>query len=135
MPTRDSVYELVRTLNSSLGEHALIERVLVKVYDTYWPQFEESFKVALSEHPIGAHIPARSEENMLSKILRTIRSLDRRIRTIERTSEVLDNEREKRLIWNVIRSRAEEGFNPDKELIRLINEQLEEGVTENEPEE
>jgi hypothetical protein len=118
-----------------LGEHALIEKVLVKVYDTYWTQFEESFKVALSEHPIGAHIPDRSEENMLSEILRTIRSLDRRIRTIERTSEVLDNEREKRLIWNVIRSRAEEGFNPDKELIRLINEQLEEGVTENEPEE
>lgn len=90
MPSRDSVYELVRTLNSSLGEHALREKVLEQVFDTYWPQFEEKFKVALSNNPSGEHIPARSEESILSEVLRTIRSLDRRLRTMESSSNVLD---------------------------------------------
>lgn len=86
MPTKDGLYELVRTLNSSLGDHALREKVLEQVFETYWPQFEEGFSKALEENPSGEQAPPRSEESMLAEMLRTIRVLDRRVRSIERSS-------------------------------------------------
>ena len=84
MPNKEELYELVRTLNSSLGEEALREKVLEQVFETYWPQFESGFAKALEENPAGEHLPPRSEESILSEILRTTRLLDRRIRSIER---------------------------------------------------
>lgn len=120
MPNRDGVYELVRTLNSSLGEHALREKVLEQVFDTYWPQFEEKFQLALADNPAGEHIPARSEESMLSEVLRTIRSLDRRVRTMERSSDVIDIERERKhrfmtpgALRREIRNLLEQGLPPE----------------------
>jgi len=86
LPTKDGVYELVRTLNSSLGERALREKVLEQVFETYWPQFESGFKKALEDNPAGEHTPPRSEESILSEVLRTVRVLDRRLRTLERKS-------------------------------------------------
>lgn len=83
MPTKDGLYELTRTLNSSLGEHTLREKVLEQVFETYWPQFEDGFLKALESNPAGEHAPARTEESILSEVLRTIRSLDRRVRSIE----------------------------------------------------
>ncbi len=120
MPNRDGVYELVRTLNSSLGEHALREKVLEQVFDTYWPQFEEKFQLALTDNPAGEHIPARSEESILSEVLRTIRSLDRRVRTMERSSDVIDMERERKhrfmspgALRREIRNLLEQGLPPE----------------------
>lgn len=86
MPDKDGMYELVRTLYSSLGENALRENVLEQVFDTYWPQFEQGFEKALEDNPAGAHTPPRSEESMLSEVLRTVRTLDRRVRSIERSN-------------------------------------------------
>lgn len=117
MPTKDSVYELVRTLNSSLGEHALREKVLEQVFDTYWPQFEEGFNRALEVNPAGEHTPPRSEESMLSEVLRTIRSLDRRVRSIERSSS--SEEREERLRRQMV---------PSSWLRREMRELLEAGA-------
>jgi len=91
LPDRDGLYELVRTLNSSLGDKSLREKVLEQVFDTYWPQFETSFKTALESNVAGEHTPARTEENLLSEVLRTVRSLDRRVRSIE--SSPSSNER------------------------------------------
>ena len=85
LPDKDGLYELVRTLNSSLGEHSLREKVLEQVFDTYWPQFEEGFSKALKDNPVGEHVAPRSEENILTEVLRTVRTLDRRVRSIERS--------------------------------------------------
>ncbi|NOR70951.1 MAG: TIR domain-containing protein [Methylomarinum sp.] len=85
LPNKDGLYELVRTLNSSLGEHSLREKVLEQVFNTYWPQFEKGFELALKENPIGEHVVARTEENILSEVLRTVRTLDRRVRTMEQS--------------------------------------------------
>jgi hypothetical protein len=83
LPSKEGVYDLVRTLNSSLGDQALREKVLGEVFDTYWPKFELGFENALKNNPIGDVEPIRSEESIQSEILETLRSLDRRIRTIE----------------------------------------------------
>ena len=40
MPTKESVFGLIRTLNSGLGESSLLEHTLVRVLDVYWGEFE-----------------------------------------------------------------------------------------------
>lgn len=82
-PNHDGVYELLRTINSSLGDRALKEKVLEKVFETYWPQFEEGFKKALSDNQPHEPIEPRSKENMLEEVLTSVRRLDRRMREIE----------------------------------------------------
>ncbi|MGJ8661852.1 MAG: toll-Interleukin receptor, partial [Bacteroidota bacterium] len=74
-PQKGSVWELARTINDCLGDKALDERILEQVFDTYWPQFEEKFKLALKENPPEEDIPPRSEQDMLSEILNNTRSL------------------------------------------------------------
>ncbi len=93
MPDRDGLYELVRTLNSTLGDSSLREKVLEQVFDTYWPQFEEGFKKALAETESGDSIPVRTDENIMVEVLRTVRSLDRRVRSIENIAPDIDNPR------------------------------------------
>lgn len=82
-PNHDGVYELLRTINSSLGDRALKEKVLEKVFETYWPQFEDGFKKALSDNQPHEPIEPRSKENMLEEVLTSVRRLDRRMREIE----------------------------------------------------
>lgn len=80
---REGVFELLRTINSSLGEKALKEKVLEKVFDTYWPQFEESFKAAIENNPPVGPIEERTEENMTLEVLVAVRRLEKKIRDIE----------------------------------------------------
>lgn len=80
---RDGVFELLRTINSSLGEKALKEKVLEKVFDTYWPQFEEGFNAALENNPPSGPVEKRTEKNMTMEILTEVRRLSRRVRDIE----------------------------------------------------
>ena len=80
---RDGVFDLLRTINSLLGDRALKESVLEKVFDTYWEQFETSFKAALEEHPQTEPVEERSEESMLVEMLSAIRRLDRKVRDID----------------------------------------------------
>ncbi len=82
-PTKDGLYELVSTINATLDDRALNEKVLEQVFETYWPQFEERFQIALEENPAGEAPPQRTDQNMLSEILRNTRNLDRRIRSVE----------------------------------------------------
>lgn len=82
-PQKSSVWELARTINDCLGDKALDERILEQVFETYWPQFDEKFKLALEENPPGEDIPPRSEQDMLSEILNNTRSLTHRVRGLE----------------------------------------------------
>jgi len=115
LPDRDGLYELVRTLNSSLGENSLREKVLEQVFDTYWPQFEAGFLKALEDYPVGEHVAPRSDENVLTEVLRTVRTLDRRVRSIERPE--LSDER------NIAMLHSREYIRPSmlrKEILSLI---------------
>lgn len=83
IPEKDSVWELVRTLNGCLSTNSLDERILEQVYATYWGQFEKKFKELLKLHPpVEKHEP-RSEKNLLAEILDNTRFLSQRIRSLE----------------------------------------------------
>jgi hypothetical protein len=125
LPNKDGLYELVRTLNSSLGEQALREKVLEQVYETYWPKFEQDFQKALEENPPGEVEKIRSEESILGEMLDTLRSLDRRIRTIESSNP--DQKRQ----WTSFNPNAWPGSNPylKKELFEDINRLVDAGIS------
>ncbi|ADV86383.1 Uncharacterised protein [Vibrio vulnificus] len=82
-PNKDGVWELIRTLNSSLKDKALKERVLEQVFDTYWPQFEQRFKSILQDYPMDHVTPKRTENEILVEILESTRSMERRVRKLE----------------------------------------------------
>lgn len=82
-PSRDSIWELVRTINLTSKEHALKESILSKVFDTYWPQFEESFGKIIKGTPESTSSPKRKGDDIMLDVLSTVRMLDRRLRTME----------------------------------------------------
>jgi len=88
LPDKDGVYELIRTLNSALGDQALREKVLEQVFETYWPQFDNKFQEIIGETDADEHVPERSEESILTEVLRTVRGMDKRIRTLESPQRV-----------------------------------------------
>lgn len=87
LPERDSMRQLVRTLNSSCGQSALDDRVLDQVFDTYWPQFEERFSATIKSHADTEKTKPRDEKSLLAEILETTRMLNHRIRKIEMSAE------------------------------------------------
>lgn len=89
MPNKDGLFGLMRTINSTLGDKALTDKVLEQVFETYWPQFEEKFNHAIEYNkPEENGAPARTEESMISEVLNTVRSLDKRIRAVENSNFV-----------------------------------------------
>lgn len=86
-PVRDSVWELVRTINLSLKENALKESVLLKVFETYWPQFENDYNLIISTTPETEIVTKRKDNDIMLDVLSTVRLLDKRIRNIEAGSE------------------------------------------------
>lgn len=82
-PERESVFSLVRTLNSSVGAQALDDRILEQVFSTYWPQFETKFANAISKHKAEAPAKPRPTEDIMAEILENTRQLSSRIRRIE----------------------------------------------------
>lgn len=83
LPDKSGLWELTRTINTSLTENSLDEKILEKVFNTYWPQFENDFSQALEHNPIGEVIPPRSEQDILSEILNNTRALTQKIRKLE----------------------------------------------------
>jgi hypothetical protein len=86
-PTRESVLGLVKTLNSTLVSNALDNRILEQVFDTYWPQFEESFAKILLNTEAQPPSKPRPKEDVLSEILENTRILNSRIRKLEHETE------------------------------------------------
>lgn len=83
LPDREGLWQLVKTLNTSLGAQGLDERILEQVFGTYWPQFEEKFKSLLKQNPPVEKVESRSEKSILSDILENTRFLSQRVRSIE----------------------------------------------------
>jgi hypothetical protein len=81
-PTKSSMWALVRTLNGALAAQALDERILDTVFETYWPQFEQKFKLGLDGTIESAPQP-RSEDSLLKEILSNTRKLAGKVREIE----------------------------------------------------
>ncbi|WP_181415729.1 toll-Interleukin receptor [Nitrosomonas ureae] len=86
-PTKESVLELVRTLNGTLVSNSLDHRILEQVFDTYWPQFEEKFNDILSRIEAQAPSKPRPKEDVLVEILENTRMLNSRIRRLEQENK------------------------------------------------
>ncbi|MFT4757703.1 MAG: hypothetical protein ACI91R_002360 [Vicingaceae bacterium] len=82
-PEKSSVWALTRTINDCLNEKALDERILQQVFETYWPQFDYKFQIALKENQPEEVVPPRSEQEMLGEILNHTRGLSNRIHSLE----------------------------------------------------
>lgn len=82
-PDESSLWGLVCSLNACLESNRLDERILRKVFDTYWPLFNEGFKAALEQNPAQVNAEPRSEQSILAEILGNTRSLAGRVREIE----------------------------------------------------
>ena len=94
LPTKESVYGLVKTLNNTLGPNGLDIRILEQVFETYWGQFEERYASILSETKLAEPAKPRPKEDMLGEILENTRLMSSRIRRLEAD---LDGGREKKL--------------------------------------
>ena len=86
-PTRDSVWELVRTINLTLKDKALKESILSKVFDTYWGQFDTEFKHIIETTPETEITAKRKDNDIMLDVLSTVRLLDKRLRSIESNNE------------------------------------------------
>jgi len=82
-PDKTSMWGLICSLNGCLETQRLEEKILRQVFDTYWPQFEQKFAKALKDTPPAEVAEPRSEESILTEILKHTRSLSSRIRDIE----------------------------------------------------
>jgi len=87
LPEKDSMWSLVRTLNSSSCANGLDERILEQIFNTYWGQFEQKFNAALKNHPPRTIPMPRPKENVLTEILENTRLMNHRIRRLEADSE------------------------------------------------
>jgi len=84
LPTKDGLWNLVRTLNNCLGDKSLTEKILDKVFETYWPNFEKTFKEIKNNQEETSGVEGQiSEDEILSQILAITRTLDKRLRRIE----------------------------------------------------
>jgi hypothetical protein len=86
-PKRESVFGLVKTLNSTLAGNALENRILEQVFNTYWPQFETSFARILQTTESQPLPKPRQEEDLLAEILENTRMLNSRIRRLEHETD------------------------------------------------
>ncbi|WP_080761740.1 toll/interleukin-1 receptor domain-containing protein [Aeromonas hydrophila] len=86
LPDRENMFELVRTLNNRLANHALDPRILETVFNTYWMQFEQDFKVILERTKSPENPIPRTDQDLLSEILDITRSLNSRVNHIEKVT-------------------------------------------------
>ncbi|HEV3414315.1 MAG TPA: hypothetical protein VG101_17670, partial [Puia sp.] len=84
-PTKDSLYSLVYTVNSSLKDARLSEAVLQKCFNAFYPQFEEEF-AKIMKNTVEAKIEERQPPEILGEVLSSVREMEKRMRNLENES-------------------------------------------------
>lgn len=82
LPTHESMFALVKTINEASGEMKLSEEQLKRAFDVHWPIFDREFKQILKDTKpmiINKTPPPRSQEEILSEILTTVRRIERNV--------------------------------------------------------
>lgn len=84
LPDKNGIWQLVSTLNRQLKENALSERIIERVFELYWPEFEKEFNKIIQNTPVLEIPVKRNNEDIMGEILNSVRSFDKRLRSIER---------------------------------------------------
>ncbi len=80
----DSIKKLVVSLNRMSGSEGLDQKTLDRVFDVYWPAFTKDFSRIVKENPPKEKIEKRSENDILTEILYSIRHINQRVNEIEK---------------------------------------------------
>lgn len=76
---KDSMWELVQTLNKALLENKLNEKVLKNAFDTYWEQFIKDYNEIIKRTQPEERVKKRSNDDILAEILTTVRTIDKKL--------------------------------------------------------
>jgi hypothetical protein len=88
LPTKDDLYKLILGINRGLDTKPISDNILRQVFEANWQAFEERFNIIITETEAGAAPEVvRESSDILSEILDTVRSLDRRVRTVENNAQ------------------------------------------------
>lgn len=90
-PNRTGLWELVRTINIALNDNSLKENILEEVFNTYYVEFDKKFKEIIKTTPDSEEEVQRSENEVLLEVLSTVRSFERRMRSIENRDKFIFN--------------------------------------------
>lgn len=121
-PDKEGMKSLLITINKELGDKALDDRILDQVFETYWPLFDKQFKEALTNAPVSdIDEPTRSSDDILTEILYTTRTLDKRIRHLERKKENFYSERDflNKDLVDQIHMLIDKGLHPEEVAMEL----------------
>jgi hypothetical protein len=126
-PDAESMKGLLTTINKELGDKALDDRILDQVFTTYWPIFEQQFNEVIKTEPTeSSESPSRSKDDILEEILYTTRTMDKRIRSLERNKDSdsfnLKRSEEEKLFKNQALKNKSFGRVFDKQIRELIRE-------------
>ncbi|MBM3332428.1 TIR domain-containing protein [candidate division WOR-3 bacterium] len=67
---------LLLSVNEALGDDALEDDVLNRVFEQWWPVLEQSVSSILSSHKPADHSPLRNTDEMVAETLERVRSLE-----------------------------------------------------------
>lgn len=130
LPNESGLKNLVRTLNSALGEKCLPDKVLDEVFETYWPKFEEKFKEVLGQTSSPVAIEPRSENDILEELLSITRNMDRRVRNLELDNSLSAGSRAPILrpltekVYKTEQIEKSKGRKMENEILKLIQEKV-----------
>ncbi|MBU9382121.1 toll/interleukin-1 receptor domain-containing protein [Burkholderia gladioli] len=83
-PMKQDMWKLIKTLNNCVpSENRLPDATLENAFITYWPKFESPFSEILKSTETPTEDPPRSDSDILSEILNTVRNLSTRITRLE----------------------------------------------------
>lgn len=121
-PDADGMKSLLITINKELCDNALEDKILDQVFETNWPSFEEKFKKLVESEPLkNTNKPTRSSDNILEEILYTTRTMDKRIRSLEREGTLIRDISEEEVIHSRRISK--------EEVIHRVNIMLDSGMS------
>lgn len=83
LPNEVDILKLLKTINKHLGDGALDEQTLGNVFKQFWPVFESEFKGILEKTTEGNVEPPRTNDDILTEILESTRSLSKRMHKLE----------------------------------------------------
>lgn len=127
-PNKESVWELVRTLNSCLIERALDERVLEKAFEVYWPIFESEFSACLENNLPTEDVAPRPPQDIMMEILTATREMNRRVSNLESSQVTRIYPSKKTYTSSAFKSQMRDMLKSGMSIVDVVNDLMSKGL-------